>query len=125
MAAFEWFLGPLRKYTDFTGRAGRKEYWLFIVWHLAFIIVLGALSNALYLLYALGTLVPSIAVGIRRLHDTNRSGWWLLVTFVPFVGFIVMIVFLASAGTTGGNDYGFEPGADPGHEDIVDPAPGS
>ncbi len=123
MAAFEWFLGPLRKYTDFTGRAGRKEYWLFIVWHLAFIIVLGALSNALYLLYALGTLVPSIAVGIRRLHDTNRSGWWLLVTFVPFVGFIVMIVFLASAGTTGGNDYGFEPGADPGHEDIVDPGP--
>ncbi len=125
MAAFEWFLGPLRKYTDFTGRAGRKEYWLFIVWHLAFIIVLGALSNALYMLYALGTLVPSIAVGIRRLHDTNRSGWWLLVTFVPFVGLIVMIVFLASAGTTGGNDYGVEPGADPGHEDIVDPAPGS
>ena len=123
MAAFEWFLGPLRKYTDFAGRAGRKEYWLFIVWHLAFIIVLGALSSALYLLYALGTLVPSIAVGIRRLHDTNRSGWWLLVTFVPFVGFIVMIVFLASAGTTGENDYGFEPGADPGHEDIVDPGP--
>ena len=123
MSAFEWYLGPLRKFRDFTGRASRRECWLFIIWHLAFIIVLSWLSGALYMLYALGTLVPSIAVGIRRLHDTNRSGWWLLVTFVPFVGFIVMIVFLASAGTTGENDYGSEPGADPGHEEIIDPGP--
>ena len=93
------------------------------MWHLAFIIVLSALSSTLYLFYALGTLVPSIAVGIRRLHDSNRSGWWLLVSLVPFLGFIVMIIFLTSAGTSGSNDYGPEPGADPGHEDIIHPGP--
>lgn len=123
MAALEWYLGPLRKYTDFAGRAGRKEYWLFLLWHLAIIVVLSSLSNVLYYLYALGTLIPSFAVGVRRLHDTNRSGWWLLVSVVPFIGFIVMIVFLASAGTSGGNDYGPEPGADPGPEPFVDPGP--
>jgi|TARA_Y100000310_G_scaffold298067_1_gene331647 uncharacterized membrane protein YhaH (DUF805 family) len=123
MSAFEWFLGPIRKYRDFAGRADRREYWLFIAWHLAFVIVLGVLSSDLYMLYVLGTLVPGIAVAVRRLHDSNRSGWWLLVTFVPIVGFIALIVFLASAGTSGPNDYGSEPGADPGHEDIVDPGP--
>ncbi|HJO80672.1 MAG: DUF805 domain-containing protein [Acidimicrobiales bacterium] len=79
MSAFEWYLGPLRKYSDFAGRADRKEYWLFFLWHLALLIAISALSSSLYLLYSLGTLVPALAVGVRRLHDTSHSGWWMLV----------------------------------------------
>ncbi len=123
MSALEWYLGPLRKYSVFSGRADRREYWLFFVWHMAIVIVVSWLSSSLYIVYALGTLVPSIAVGVRRLHDTNRSGWWMLITLVPFIGFIVMLVFLASAGTSGDNDYGPEPGSGAGPGPVVEPGP--
>jgi uncharacterized membrane protein YhaH (DUF805 family) len=83
------------KYADFTGRATRSEYW----WYFLFIVVVGlavsTVSHVLSGLFYLGTLLPSLAAAARRLHDTNRSGWWQLICFVPIVGFIILIVFLA------------------------------
>lgn len=88
------------KYADFSGRAGRSEYW----WFFLFIILasLGAsmISNVLSALFSLGILLPSIAAATRRLHDTNRSGWWQLISFIPVIGAIVLIVFLAQEGKT-------------------------
>jgi uncharacterized membrane protein YhaH (DUF805 family) len=86
------------KYADFTGRASRSEYW----WFFLFIVLvsLGAsmISNVLSVVFSLATLLPSIAAATRRLHDTNRSGWWQLICIVPVVGLIVLIVFLAQEG---------------------------
>jgi uncharacterized membrane protein YhaH (DUF805 family) len=85
----------LTKYADFTGRATRSEYW----WFFLFIILISAaaslVSHVLSGLFTLATLLPSIAAAARRLHDTNRSGWWQLICLVPVVGIIVLIVFLA------------------------------
>lgn len=82
------------KYADFTGRASRSEYWWFFLF--VFLASLGTsmIHEVLGGIFALATLVPSIAVTARRLHDTNRSGWWQLIYFVPVIGWIVMLVFL-------------------------------
>ena len=116
-----WYIGVLKKYAIFEGRARRKEYWYFILFSLIISIVLtvvdgviGTLSTGTGMgtlsgIYALGVLIPTIAVGIRRLHDTNRSGWWLLISLVPVIGAIVLIVFMASAGNPEPNKYGANP----------------
>ncbi len=105
----EWYLGPLRKYADFSGRASRKEYWPFLLGQSVIGFVLFLLFPVLYFMFFLGTIVPALAVWVRRLHDTNRSGWWLFITFVPVVGGIAMFVFLVLEGTSGDNDYGSNP----------------
>ncbi len=110
----------LGKYATFSGRARRSEYWY---WSLALLIafvvlrLLGAISSAFIIIYAivaLGVLVPGLAVLWRRLHDTGRSGWWVLIGLVPLVGVIVLIVFLATDGTPTENKYGPSPKATPG-----------
>src|SRR4051812_19240110 len=97
MSPLDWAKRPLQKYADFTGRAPRAEYWWFflgvIIAYLAAAIVdsilglnhlvLGVYGPVTILLW-LATLVPSIAVGVRRLHDTDRSGWWILLPVVPY-----------------------------------------
>jgi len=84
------------KYVDFNGRAVRSEYWWFALFNLIVSIVLTIISPKLLAnIYSLATLLPALAVGVRRLHDTNRSGWWLLLWLVPVIGWIVLIVFLA------------------------------
>lgn len=83
------------KYADFNGRASRSEYWWFALAVALGCGILSAIAPAAYFIFALGTLVPSVAVATRRLHDTNRSGWWQLIILVPIVGFIVLLVFLA------------------------------
>lgn len=90
------------KYADFNGRASRPEYWWFALFIFLASAVLSMVSNVLPGIFAIATLLPSLAVAARRLHDTERSGWWLLIGLVPVVGFIVLIVFLAqkSAGGT-------------------------
>jgi uncharacterized membrane protein YhaH (DUF805 family) len=88
-----------RKYADFDGRATRAEYWWFFLAVLLGSSVASILSARLYLLVSLVTLLPMIAVGARRLHDTNRSGWWQLLALVPF-GVILVVVFLAEKSTT-------------------------
>jgi len=118
----EYFIEVLKKYTVFTGRARRKEYWMFTLFYIVIYILLtvvaGLLSNLpgvgvvmafIPLVFCLALLVPSIAVAIRRLHDTNRSGWWLLLGFVPVIGGIVLLVFLVKEGTPGENQFGANP----------------
>jgi len=87
-----------RKYTDFSGRATRSEYWWFFLFIIVVSLATSYVSSALSGLFSLATLLPSIAAAARRLHDTNRSGWWQLIVLVPVVGIIVLIVFLAQEG---------------------------
>ncbi|MFE0579254.1 MULTISPECIES: DUF805 domain-containing protein [unclassified Streptomyces] len=110
-----YYLDVLKKYADFSGRARRQEYWMFFLFQLAALIIVSILdavlgtSPWLYMLYALGTLLPNLGVTVRRLHDTGKSGWWVLISFVPLVGFIWLIVLLATAGQQQPNEYGQDP----------------
>ena len=115
-----WYIEVLKKYAVFSGRARRKEYWLFHLFSLIFAFVLGSIDRLagfadsgsigpLGGLYTLAILIPATAVGVRRLHDTNRSGWWLLIALVPIIGAIVLLVFLVSDSQTGSNRYGPNP----------------
>jgi uncharacterized membrane protein YhaH (DUF805 family) len=116
----EWAMRPLHKYVDFSGRAPRAEYWWF---YLATTIgsivasildsILG-LGSILVILFVLAILLPSIAAGVRRLHDTDRSGWWLLIGLIPLIGIIVLLVFFVMPGTTGDNRFGPDPYAGEG-----------
>lgn len=84
------------KYADFTGRAIRSEYWWFALFTLLVSLVLSrVISEALAGLFNLAVLLPSLAVGARRLHDTGRTGWWQLLLFIPVIGWIVLLVFFA------------------------------
>lgn len=109
----EFYIDALKKYADFSGRARRKEYWMFVLCYFLISIVLGIVdqllgTTILSLLFILGMIVPSLSVAARRLHDTGRSGWWQLISLVPLIGIIVLIVFLAQAGGEE-NDYGVNP----------------
>lgn len=109
-----WYLTVLQQYAVFSGRARRKEYWMFILINAiiaaAISTVDGMLSTVdLGLIYSLVVLIPTIAVTVRRLHDTDRSGWWILISLIPLVGGIVLLVFMAIDGTPGKNQYGSNP----------------
>jgi uncharacterized membrane protein YhaH (DUF805 family) len=84
----------LRKYADFTGTAKRSEYWWFVLFLVIGSAILGVISNKLSLVFTLLTLLPSLAVAARRLHDIDRSGWWQLVGLIPLVGWLIMIYWL-------------------------------
>jgi uncharacterized membrane protein YhaH (DUF805 family) len=96
----------LRKYVDFSGRAARPEFWWFFLFQIIVFIVTGMLSNFLYMIAALGLLLPGLGVGVRRLHDLGKSGWWLLVGFVPVLGAILLIYWCVQPGEPGSNAYG-------------------
>jgi uncharacterized membrane protein YhaH (DUF805 family) len=110
---------PLKRYAEFQGRSRRKEYWLFALFSFLVSLVLMVIDLTLgtgapglgifQAIWSLGVLIPSIAVGVRRLHDTDRSGWWLLISFIPLIGAIVLIVFLVQDGTRGPNKFGPSP----------------
>lgn len=110
-----WFLAVVKKYAEFSGRARRKEYWMYTLIYILIAIVLGFLdamlggAGILGALLAIALFLPSLAVTVRRLHDTDRSGWWVLIAFVPVVGVIVLLVFMCLAGTSGSNPYGEDP----------------
>jgi uncharacterized membrane protein YhaH (DUF805 family) len=82
-----------RKYVDFDGCASRSEFWWWFLFTVIVSIVCQRVSYGLSGVFSLLTLLPSIAVGVRRLHDTNRSGWWMLLYLLPVIGWIVLIVF--------------------------------
>ena len=117
-----WYIDVLKKYATFNGRASRSEYWMFTLINTLIIIALSILGNVLVsaapaaagifgilmIVYVLATLLPSIAVGVRRLHDTDRSGWWMLIAIVPLVS-LILIVFFAMKGTEGDNRFGASP----------------
>ncbi|MEU1619473.1 DUF805 domain-containing protein [Streptomyces sp. NPDC008238] len=109
-----WYLDVLRKYAVFGGRARRTEYWMFALVNLVISIVLLFVGRAIgfdYLqsVYALAVLLPTLGVSVRRLHDTGRSGWWLLIGLVPFLGAIVLLVFFCIEGGPSENEYGANP----------------
>ena len=109
-----WYLTVLKNYAGFSGRARRTEFWMFVLVSFLISIVLGIIDAILDTkipgyLYNLAVLIPSLAVGVRRLHDTGRSGLWLLIGLVPLVGGIVLIVFWATEGEAGSNAYGSNP----------------
>lgn len=123
-----WMLMPLRRYAEFTGRSRRKEFWL---WALFITIINGALVTlgfmgaesrlfsseeelTLYFACTVGLLsllilIPNLALVVRRLHDTDRSGWNILWGLVPFVGGLILLFFYVSEGTQGPNRFGPDP----------------
>jgi len=105
----DYFINALKKYADFSGRARRKEYWMFILIYMIISIVLSIFGlDVISGLVALGLLVPSLSIAARRLHDTGRSGWWQLIVLIPLIGAIVLIIFLAQDGHDE-NSYGVNP----------------
>lgn len=116
-----WYIKVLKHYAVFSGRARRKEYWFFVLFNsivaLALLIIDQQAGNydpesntgLLNSIYSLLVLIPSIAVSVRRLHDTDRSGWWLLLLFIPIVGWLVILLFLVFKGSDGENRFGNDP----------------
>jgi uncharacterized membrane protein YhaH (DUF805 family) len=109
-----WYLEVLKKYAVVSGRARRSEYWYFVLFNLIILIILTIIDYAinsaiLSTIYNLAVLIPSIAVGVRRLHDTNRTGWWLLIGLIPIIGWIVLIIFMVQDSQKGENQYGPNP----------------
>ena len=108
------YVEVLQKYAVFEGRATRSEYWLFLLVHAIISIILGLIPLILdwfvvvEVVYALALLIPSLAVGARRLHDTRRSGWWQLIGLIPLVGWIVLIIFMVGK-SDDDNRYGPRP----------------
>lgn len=108
----DYFIGALKKYADFNGRARREEYWMFVLIYMVINIILAVLGmDVISMIVGLALLVPSISIGARRLHDTSRSGWWQLIYFVPLIGLIVMIIFLVQD-SHDTNEYGVNPKSD-------------
>lgn len=113
-----WYLDCWKKYATFAGRARRKEYWMFVLWNTVTGIAVAVLDaivegcGALVTLFSLAALLPSWAVSVRRLHDTDRCGWWFLIAFVPVVGGIWFLILMALEGTNGANRYGEDPKED-------------
>lgn len=122
--AFGYFVKAFKQYADFSGRARRKEYWFYMLFYILIMFglnildsVLGTFSEAAGIgvlggVFSLAALLPSLAVSVRRLHDTNRSGWWLLIGFVPLVGAIVLLVFFCQ-GSRDNNRFGHNPTLQP------------
>jgi uncharacterized membrane protein YhaH (DUF805 family) len=117
-----WYLEALKKYAVFSGRSRRMEYWYFVLFNIIVCIVLEVIDGLLFGtldsgmgvgllsgLYALAVLIPSLAVTVRRLHDIDRSGWWILIALVPLIGGIVLLVFALLDSTPGTNQYGPNP----------------
>jgi uncharacterized membrane protein YhaH (DUF805 family) len=116
-----WYFEVFKKYAVFQGRAGRKEYWFFVLFNiivstaLAFLdritgtFVADAGFGILSAIYTLAVILPGIAVSVRRLHDTGRSGWWFLVTIVPILGFFVFLYFMVLDSDPGANKFGASP----------------
>jgi uncharacterized membrane protein YhaH (DUF805 family) len=110
-----WYLEALRRYADFSGRARRREFWFFYLFHLLVVVGLMAVDVAvgvdgyLPVIYAVGVIIPAVAVGVRRLHDTGRSAGWLLIGFIPVVGTIALVIFFVQNSQPHTNDYGPNP----------------
>jgi len=126
-----WYLEALKKYAVFSGRSRRMEYWFFVLFNLivAFVLALidmligtfSAVQNIGLLsgIYSLAVLIPTLAVTVRRLHDIDRSGWWILINLIPLIGSIVLLVFSLLPGTPGSNRFGPDPKGATGEARVV------
>lgn len=115
----EWYIKVLTNYVVFNGRARRMEYWMFVLVNFFIVIGIAMLQGLLGLgdwlgqLYGLALFLPSLAVAARRLHDTDRSAWWLLLYLLPVLGALILIIFFCFEGDAGDNEYGPDPKLDP------------
>jgi uncharacterized membrane protein YhaH (DUF805 family) len=126
-----WYLEVLKKYAVFNGRARRMEYWYFVLFNIIVLIVLSLIDvllgtfnivrgvGLLSGIYSLAVLIPTLAVTIRRLHDIDRTGWWILINLIPLIGTIVLLVFELTPGTPGSNRYGPDPKQATGEARVV------
>lgn len=120
----EWMLMPYRRYADFKGRSRRKEYWMFALLYLIVMVVCSAIMFAggggepgiaftigtvLLGLFVLGSFIPALAVQVRRFHDQDKSGWFVLLNFIPYLGGLIVLVFMLLKGTDGPNRFGPDP----------------
>lgn len=116
----EWFLLPLKKYVEFNGRSRRKEYWMFYLFTVLVSIPLGIIdevadttfqygSGVFSVLFSLFTIIPWISLTVRRLHDVNKSAWYLLLYLLPIIGWIWLFVLTVTEGDQGSNEYGPDP----------------
>ena len=104
-----WYTDVLKKYAVFDGRARREEFWMFTLFNLIISLGIALIAGPLYLLYSLIVLLPHLAVTVRRLHDTARNAWWLLILLIPLVGTIVILVFTVLDSAPEENEYGPNP----------------
>ena len=114
----KWYIEAITNYVNFKGRARRKAYWMFVLVNLIIVMLLNLLDGVfditvgasgvglISFVYSLLVFLPGLALSVRRLHDTGRSGWWILINIVPFVGFIIFIVLLCQDSYYGENQYG-------------------
>jgi uncharacterized membrane protein YhaH (DUF805 family) len=123
-SAIQWMVVPLRQYATFTGRARRREYWWFTLLTVLVNIVLGIVDGAvmggatlaqfggigpLGAIAALALIIPGLAVSFRRMHDLDRSAWWLLLGLLPLIGGLILLYWYVQRGTVGGNRFGPDP----------------
>ncbi|USD51642.1 DUF805 domain-containing protein [Vibrio sp. SCSIO 43153] len=118
---FDWYYKVILNYTNFNGRARRQEYWYFTLVNVLVNLVMGIIDRVIGsvmqmdnfgffgVIYALFIMIPSIAVTVRRLHDSGRTGWWALIAFVPVIGILVLLYFLIQDSEEGSNQYGANP----------------
>ena len=117
----KWYLTVVKNYAGFSGRARRKEYWMFLLINMIFAFVAAIIDNVVgtaspelgygvfYLLYSLAMFIPGLAVMVRRLHDVGKSGWMYFIVFIPIVGVIWLMVLLLTDSDAGENQYGQNP----------------
>ncbi len=113
MNPFNYYVRAFKKYADFNGRARRSEYWYFFLFNIIALMVAAGIDSlygmpVLYGIYALASFIPGLAVAIRRLHDTDKSGWFILIALIPLIG-LILIYFMCVDGTPGTNKYGPNP----------------
>ncbi len=115
-----WYLHVIKNYVNFEGRARRKEFWMFTLFHFLILIVLSTIDvmvfktepeegGLLRSIYSFAVFLPSLAVGARRLHDIGKSAWWLLLSLIPIIGSIWLLVLFILRGDEGANEYGPDP----------------
>ncbi len=109
-----YYTDALRKYAVFQGRATRMQYWMFVLFNLIVSVIVGIIAAIIHLpflsfLYAIALLIPAFALLVRRLHDTGRSAWWLLILLVPIIGAITIVIFAVLDSQPGENQYGPNP----------------
>lgn len=128
----EWMLMPYKRYADFSGRSRRKEYWMFALFQFIIAIILSALlfsggmsvdpttgapavgttfyiGVGLLVIFGLASFIPALAVMVRRFHDQDKSGWFALLSFIPYVGGLIVLVFMCLDGTRAPNRFGPDP----------------
>lgn len=121
MSGFDYFKKVYANYANFNGRARRKEYWYFMLFYILFVFLLSIVDFIIFReagfglfnsLFQLASLIPTLAVGTRRLHDINASGWWQLLYIIPIIGGIILLFFFILDSNSGDNDYGPNPKID-------------